>query len=129
MGHTGRACGHRNNARHPPLLDRRGDGRRLIDLGLTGGLAQERFAILQRLGRRALVHALTNEARQIQRTSADHQHPLRRLDRGLRQVSFRVLPVVDFDTGAPALTLRSSVQQACTQNAGNHAVGAGRDNG
>ncbi|MCY1181689.1 hypothetical protein D9M73_222060 [compost metagenome] len=129
MGNPGRACGYRNDARRPRLIHRRGNSGRLIDLGLTGCLAQERFGILQGLGRRALVQTFANEARQVQRTGADHQHPLGRIDGGLRQLPFRVLAVVDFDAGAPALALGGSVQQARTEHTGDHAVGAGRNDG
>ena len=100
-----------------------------VDLGLLHTTLQYRFYILQGLGRGALEHPLADKTLHIQRCAADHQHPLSFVDGRRRQLALWVLGVVDFNAGAPALTLRRSVKQAGTQHAGHHAVGAARHNG
>ena len=128
--HARRAGSHGNNFRRVGLLGNlslnAGGG---VHLGFVDATQQHGFNILQGLGRAALEDPFANKTLHVQRRAADHQHPLGFVDGRLGQLTFRVLGVMHFYAGAPALTLRGGIEQAGTQHAGHHAVGAARHNG
>ena len=82
VGHACGARGHRHQARG--LGGGHSAGRRRIHLGLRGAPAQYRVHVLQGLGRGALQHPFADEPGHVQRTAADHQHPLGRVQGGRR---------------------------------------------
>ena len=92
----------------PDGIDRR------VDLRFFNAPTQYPFHILQGLSRGALEYPFANKALHVQRCAADHQNPLSLVDGGCRQLAFRVLGVMHFNTGAPPLTLRRGVQQSGT---------------
>ncbi|MNP14148.1 hypothetical protein D3C76_1064610 [compost metagenome] len=132
MGNARWACGDGNQARRTLGRHRGGllhDIRGEQNLGLFGAAAQHRIDVLQGQGRGAAEQAFANEPRHVHRAAGNQQDPLGRFEGRRRQLAFRVGRVVDFDTGAPTLALRRSVQQAGAQHTGDHAVRAGRHNG
>jgi hypothetical protein len=131
MSNAGRTRGDRDQARRAFGNGCRFDGGFGcgVNLRFFGTASQHRFDILQGVCRSALEHTLADESRHIHRRAGDQQHPLGGLDRGRRQLAFRVRHIHHFDTGAPALTLRRGIEQAGAQHAGDHAVGASRNDG
>ncbi len=100
-----------------------------VNLGLLRTATQHRFDILQRLRRGDAEHALADKTRHVDVTGGHQQHPLRRLNGGGRQFTFRMRRIDHFNASAPALTLGRRVEQTGAQHTGDHAVRAGRDNG
>lgn len=100
-----------------------------VQLGFLRAPLQHRFNVLQRLGRGALIHAFADKALHVHGRAGDQQHPLGRVNCGLGKCALGVVRIHHFDAGAPALALRGGVQQAGAQHTGDHAVGAGSNNG
>ena len=83
---------------------------------------QHGFNILQGLGRAALEDPLANKTLHVQRCTADQQNPLGFVEGGRRQLALRVLGIMHFNAGAPALALRGGIEQRTLRCCDFHSV-------